>query len=242
MRVAILQPGYLPWLGFFEQMARADVFVLYDDVQFDKHGWRNRNRIRTPAGSQWLTVPVRTAGCSGDRIMDMRIDAPRPWAAKHRNALRANYARAPHFEWCFSQLEPILDQKADRLVELCLQLQEALAACLRIHATVVRSSTLNISGGQTERLVRICRHFDATEYYSGSAARNYLDIGQFDAARIRVVFQEYVHPVYTQGFQPFVSHLSVVDLLMNCGPAARGILLGTPDSADRRHATFAATR
>lgn len=220
MRVVILQPGYLPWLGAFDQLRRADVFVLYDDVQYDKNGWRNRNRIKTPHGPQWLTVPVQSRGHLGRTVRDTRIDTTVKWAAKHAQALRTNYARAPFFEPVFALLEPFLTQHWQWLAELDEALLRLIAAAMRIDRRIVRSGDLGIGGGQTARLVNVCRHFGATDYLSGAAARDYLDLTAFAEAGIRVEFQDYRHPVYPQLYGEFVPLLSIVDLLMNVGPVA----------------------
>jgi len=220
MRIVILQPSYLPWLGAFDQLRRADLFVLYDDVQYDKNGWRNRNRIKTAAGPNWLTVPVLTSGKSGQTIRDTRIDPHHKWAEKHQQALRTHYARAPHFESVFALLEPMLSPAWRWLGELDEALFRLLAGAMRIDRRVVRSGDLRIGGGQSERLVNICRRFGATDYLSGAAARDYLDVAQFEAAGIRVEFQAYAHPIYPQLHGAFLPYLSIVDLMMNVGPIA----------------------
>lgn len=227
---AVLQPGYLPWLGFFEQVWRADEFVFLDDVQFDKHGWRNRNRIKGPAGPQWLTVPVRTNGRNQPRICEVEIDATQcRWATKHIQALRTNYGPCPFFDWLFPDLERILSGTWSRLLDLDYALTDLLCAKLGVCANFHRSSTLNTGGDRCGRLVRICQTLGCDHYYSGAAAREYLDEAMFEAAGITVQFQDYRHPTYEQRFGAFVSHLSVVDLLFNCGPRSMDVLLGTTE-------------
>ncbi len=218
--LAVLQPGYLPWLGFFDQMRRADVFVHYDDVAFDKHGWRNRNRVKSPAGPQWLTVPVRHKGLGGQKILDVELDPARPWRRKHVNALAQLYARAPYTAEYLPQLSRTLDAPWTRLAELDIALSELLAGWLDIRTATLRASTLAIPGTRSQRLVDLCRHFGARRYLTGDSARNYLDVGLFDQAGIEVVWQNYRHPAYPQQFGAFVPYLSVVDLLFNVGPAA----------------------
>jgi hypothetical protein len=222
---AVLQPGYLPWLGFFEQVWRADAFVLLDDVQFDKHGWRNRNRIKTPTGPQWLTVPVRTHNCRQPRIVDVVIEPTQHrWPARHLHTLHTNYASAPHFDWLFDDLCNALEQPWQRLVDLDVALTNLLCDKLGLPAPQHRASTLGIAGERSQRLVRICQQLDCTHYYSGAAARDYLDLDLFEQAGIAVTFQDYQHPTYPQRYGDFVSHLSVVDLLFNCGPASLDVL------------------
>ncbi|MGE0446495.1 MAG: WbqC family protein [Vicinamibacterales bacterium] len=224
--VVILQPGYLPWLGFFDQMRRADVFVYYDDVQYDTHGWRNRNRIKTQHGPMWLTVPVHHHGLRARRILDVEIDGRTPWARKHLAGIRQAYARAPFLAEFYPRLEAVLVRPWQRLAELNLAVAALIAEALGVAPLIARSSTLDIGGERSERLVAICRHFGATRYVSGSSARSYLDVGRFDAAGIAVEWQDYAHPTYPQQHGAFAPYLSALDLLLNCGPASRDILAG----------------
>ena len=216
--VVILQPGYLPWLGFFDQLRRADVFVYYDDVQYDKHGWRNRNRVKTQHGAAWLTVPVRHGGFP--TILDVEIDARAPWARKHIATIRQAYARAPHLDRYLPALEETLLRGWERLVDLDLACADLLASWLGIQTRIERSSTLGISGERSERLVGICRHFGAAKYVSGDAARTYLDVGLFERHGIAVEWQRYDHPTYPQLHGEFTPYLSMLDLILNCGDDA----------------------
>jgi WbqC-like protein family len=222
--VAVLQPGYLPWIGYFELMRSADVFVLYDDVQFDKHGWRNRNRVKCEHGAQWLTVPVRHHGLGGQRILDVEVDASRSWARKHLATIRQCYARAPHLEPYASELEQLLERSWERLVDLDVAVAGLLAGWLRVESTTVRSSELDVAGSRSERLVEICRRFDADRYRSGEAAREYLDVELFGRSGIAVEWQNLAHPVYPQLHDGFVSHLSALDLVLNCGEDSAAVL------------------
>lgn len=221
----VLQPGYLPWLGFFEQVSRADEFVFLDDVQFDKHGWRNRNRVKGPDGPQWLTVPVRVSGRNRPPIRDVEIDrTQRRWAGKHLQSLRSNYGPCPFFEWLFPDLERTLHLPWSRICELNHALTELLCGKLGLRSTFRHSTALNVGGDRCERLIRICQAVGCNHYYSGTAARDYLDIAGFERAGITVEFQDYAHPEYPQRYGAFVSHLSVIDLLFNCGPRSADIL------------------
>lgn len=225
--LAILQPGYLPWLGFFEQLARSDVFVIYDDVQFDKHGWRNRNRIKSPDGPHWLTVPVRHAGKNTPTNHTIEIDRTQRWARKHIGSIRQFYARSPHLDRYLPELEELLHRDWRLLVDLDLAVTALLCRWLGLERSVVRSSALGIGGGQSERLLNHCRHFGARRYLSGAAARDYLDTGLFAEQGVEVVWQDYRHPVYPQPHGPFVSHLSTLDLILNCGDQSRSLLLSS---------------
>lgn len=221
----VLQPGYLPWLGFFEQMQRADEFVYLDDVQFDKHGWRNRNRIKGPGGPQWLTVPVRVAGLNQPLIHDVEIDATQArWATRHVQALKTNYGPCPFFDWLMPDLEALLMQPWTHIADLDIAVAGRLCEKLGLTRQTHRSSALGATGGRCTRLIEICRKLACDHYYSGAAARDYMDVPAFEQAGITVHFQDYVHPTYSQRYGPFVSHLSIVDLLFNCGPRSLEIL------------------
>lgn len=234
----VLQPGYLPWLGFFEQLARADEFVFLDDVQFDKHGWRNRNRIKGPDGPQWLTVPVRVGGQSWRRICEVTIDSTqRRWVGKHLQSLRSNYGPCAFFDWLYPELEAVLQQPWERIADLDIALVGRLCDLLGLRRSMHRSSSMDVGGSRCERLVEICRRVGCDHYYSGAAARDYLDGTLFERADIGVEFQEYVHPEYPQRYGGFVSHLSAVDLMFNCGPGSLGIICGTDAALQRDRVT-----
>jgi hypothetical protein len=222
--LVVLQPGYLPWLGFFDQMRRSDIFVYYDDVQYDKHGWRNRNRVKSPAGPQWLTVPVRHHGLGQPRIMDVEIDTRAPWARKHVATLRQLYARAPYRDRYLPELEELLMRPWTRIVDLDVAVAAAMARWLRLEPDVHFASALGVAGEQSGRLLALCRHFGADCYLSGSMAREYLDVPLFEQHGIRVEWQDYRHPVYAQQHGAFVPQLSAIDLLLNCGDGSRAIL------------------
>jgi hypothetical protein len=218
--VGILQPGYLPWLGFFEQVLRSDIFVIYDDVQYDKHGWRNRNRVKGPQGPIWLTVPVRTKGLGKPNITEVLIDPAQPrWAQKHCLTLQQLYGKAPFFSEYYPPLEQTLLASWEKLLDLDLTLIRLIAGWLGLTTEIVLSSSLGCEAEDpTQRLVEICQAVEADIFYEGSSGKNYLDLPKFAAADIRVIFQEYQCQPYPQLFGEFISHLSAVDLLFNCGP------------------------
>jgi hypothetical protein len=222
--VVVLQPGYLPWLGFFDQMRRCDIFVYYDDVQFDKNGWRNRNRIKTAQGPLWLTVPVRQAGRAGQRIGEVEIECGHPWRAKHLRAIAQSYAKAAFLPLYYPELEALLQRDWRLLVDLNLATVELMCRWLGLERRTMRASTLGIEGGQSTRLLNICRHLGATRYLAGNAAKDYLDVGLFADAGIRLVWQDYSHPVYPQLHNAFVPFMSALDLLLNVGPASLALL------------------
>ena len=225
MRVAILQPSYLPWLGYFEQMDHVDRFVFLDDVQYTRSDWRNRNRVKTPRGPCWLTVPVRRLGLR-QRICDAQIDYNAPWPEHHLNVLRENYRKARYFGEVIDLIAPRLLVRPPLLRDLNEGLVLELASYIGIKTETMRSSDLNVvDDDPNRRLVRICQLLGATEMYEGAAGVDYMDVGMFEAAGVRIVFQHYQHPTYEQFFGPFVSHLSIVDLLFHHGSRCRDVVV-----------------
>jgi WbqC-like protein family len=223
MNCVILQPSYIPWRGYFHQIYKADVFVLYDDVQYDHHGWRNRNRIKTPAGPRWLTIPLRSTGADWKQrmICDMQISHEENWRRKHFETLRHSYSKAPHFARYVSMLERWYANPASSLADFTIDTTIELARELGIEKTqFVRSSTLACQGAKTERLLAILQKIGATHYISGPAAKQYLDLQMLESAGISVEWMVYDYPEYPQLFPPFDPQVSVLDLLLNVGPEA----------------------
>lgn len=226
MRIGILQPGYLPWLGFFEQMYKSDIFVIYDDVQYDKESWRNRNRIKTANGVQWLTVPVIVRFEDAPLINDIKIDNKLNWRKKHLHSIRQNYSKAAYFKKYIDIFEEAYSKKWQYLVDIDMHFILELAGFLGIDCKkIIRSSTLSVTGDRIERLIKICKLFNADTFYEGAAGKNYIDDSQFARNGIKVEYQDYKHPAYRQLHGDFVPYLSVVDLLFNHGEESLSILL-----------------
>jgi hypothetical protein len=224
MIATIHQPQYLPYLGFFHKVRHSDLLVMLDDVQFSKSDVQNRNKIKTRDGWQWITVPVLQR--LGQLISEVEIDPRTPWQRKHWNALSASYGRAPHFRALGPALKDRLDQDWTKLGELNVELTRWAMESLGIVRPMVFSSSLDVEGTQTERLVNICRAVGADAYLSGPGGRSYLELPLFEAAGIDVLWQEFTHPVYEQ-VQPeagFIPNLSVVDALFACGPGVVSLL------------------
>ena len=219
-----MQPGYLPWLGFFELMSDCDLFVFLDDVQYTKRDWRSRNRIRTPQGWQWLSVPVFSRDKRGQLLRDVCINNDSDWRRQHLNALRIHYRKSRHFDSLLPKLERIYSEKWASLLALDVKLISFIAAELSIKTPCMFSSELKIESSGSLRILDICRKLNADELYDSKAAAGFLDRSLFEREGIKVVFQEYVHPVYEQVYKPFVPYMSAVDLLFNCGECAMKIL------------------
>lgn len=216
MRVAIMQPTYLPWVGYFDLMDQVDLFVYLDHVQFVRQSWHQRNRIKTPTGLQWLTVPV--AGRFGQSLQETPI-ADSAFPVKHVRAIEVNYHRASAFRDFFPSLKDALVAGAAtrRLVELNIGCIDLVAGKLDVHTPRVRSSSLKVEGKRGELVLEICRRLGATDYVSPLGAAEYLlgDCDRFAAADVTVHFQSYEHPAYRQLFPPFVAYTSAVDLVLN---------------------------
>jgi len=225
MLVAIHQPHYLPWLRYLEKIARADVFVVLDDVQYTKNGFQNRNKIKHAGGWMYLTVPIKER--AGQRLDEVEIAEVGSWNDKHWNALQTNYGPTPYFKQHADALTEIYRRSWTHLNPLNWELLCYLCSAMGIETPLLRSSQLGVEGKATERLIEICRAVGADRYYSGSyAADTYLDAAAMEAAGIEVVLQEWTCPTYRQHFSQvgFIPDLSCIDLLLNEGPRSLDII------------------
>ncbi len=219
--VVLLQPGYLPWAGFFEQVHRADLFVVFDDAQYTKLDWRNRNRIKAPNGKDaYLTVPIMR--CPVDtKIRDVRISWDRNWAAKHLNMIKAYYGKAPFFGDYFPALEEHLNRKHTLLIDLLLEQLDLLNGMLGIRTEILLSSELKTDVYGKGRLLEACRELGATHCYNGMAGEALYDPAKFAKYGIKLIFQRYNCKEYPQQWPGgFISNLSIIDVLFNCGPSS----------------------
>lgn len=223
--VAIMQPTYLPWLGYFALMDRVDTFVFLDSVQFERRSWQQRNRIKGPDGLRMLTVPAFKKGLRQQRIDEVRIDPSAGFPEKHVRAIEHAYAGAPHLEPYGPGLSEVLRRHHDRLAGLTIELIQWLAGQLGIATRCVASSSLDATGSKADLLAEICRKLGAERYTSPPGARAYLeDSDAFDRLGIPVIYNDYRHPTYPQLHGAFLSHLSVVDLLFNVGPDSLAVV------------------
>ncbi|MEM9022739.1 MAG: WbqC family protein [Bacteroidota bacterium] len=220
-RIAIVQSNYIPWKGYFDMINAVDEFVLYDDAQYTKRDWRNRNKIKTAQGPQWLTVPVEVKGKYFQKIRDTRIADPK-WAAKHWNTILLNYKKAPAFAEVRDWLEPIYREREwGYLSELNFALIAAVNAYLGIDTKLSWSSDYSLPGGPTENLLAVCQQAGASAYLSGPRAKDYMQLDVFAAAGISVEWMGYDgYPEYAQFHPPFEHGVSVIDLLMQTGKQA----------------------
>ena len=222
-RIAILQSNYLPWKGYFDLLAEVDEFVLYDDMQYTRRDWRNRNRIKTAAGLKWLSVPVMVKGRFEQTIRETRIDGT-GWVQRHWRALECSYRRAPAFDATAAWLEPLYRCRWTHLSELNRALIEAVGARLGIATRLSNSWDYALAEDRSERLAAICEQAGAQIYVSGPAARAYLDEAVFRRRGIAVEWFDYgPYREYPQLWGAFEHQVSIVDLLFNVGADAAGL-------------------
>ena len=219
MIVAIHQPNYLPYLGFFDKMGKSDVFIIYDDAQFNKEDFQHRNRIRIYHGWKWLTVPVERKRIPINQMKiknDIKISGV-SWCEAHFRDIHDNYRKAPYYAKCERELHEIYEQKYELLVDLNVELIEYLIKYFDINTKIVYSSEFGFSSKSSEKLVELVEAVGGDTYLSGAMGKNYLDMELFDKRDIKVVFQEFVHPVYRQQYDGFIPNMSTIDTLFNVG-------------------------
>jgi hypothetical protein len=225
MIVAVHQPQYLPWLGYFDKIDKADIFVLLDTVQFKKNEWQNRNKIKTAQGWQWLTVPVMYT--YPQLINEVTINNRVNWQHKHRQALLSNYKRAPHFDMVERILGEILSSSWDYISHLNIEAVKRLVTVLGIDTPLYIASELGeFPQDPDERLVALTKHFGAGTYLAGIGGREYMNLDIYNRNGIEVIFQDFRHPVYHQLFGGFEPFMSVIDLILNHGDRSLTILRG----------------
>lgn len=216
-KVAILQSNYIPWKGYFDLIGSVDEFIIYDEMQFTKRDWRNRNLIKTPNGLKWLTIPVKVKGKFDQKISETLIDG-NDWRNIHWKSITHNYRKAPFFNEISNLLEPFFLKKHDYLSQLNYALIQAVCSYLEIPTKLTQSSDYEIVNGKTERLVDICLQAKASIYISGPAAKNYIDENLFQNKGINLQWFEYSnYPEYHQLWDGFEHHVSIIDLLFNHG-------------------------
>ncbi len=243
MIVAAHQPHYIPWLGYLDKMAKADLFVVMDDLQFEAQNYQNRQRLKLAQGPSWLTVPL-THGAQSDSLLDKRIsrsqNPKQHWQHRHWNTLLTNYRNARYFDSYASELEHVYTRTWDSLVELDLHMLQLARRWLDIDTPVVRSSEIGLVGTKTDRLIDMCQKVGARCYLTGAGgSTGYLDVEKIGRSGIGVIWQQFAHPSYLQRYPNlgFSSHLGFLDLVLNCGPASRDILFGASHPLRLHHTT-----
>ncbi len=220
MIVSILQSNYIPWKGYFDLIARSDVFVIYDEVQYTKNDWRNRNLIKTPNGLQWLTIPVRQEFLE-QKICETKVSSG-VWARKHIAAIQANYARAPFYGLYRKAIFDLYETNSEFLSVINSRLIVGICELLGITTQIIDSRSLALVGDKNTRLIEACKVLGASKYLSGPAARIYLDVATFCKEGIAVEWMDYSgYREYSQLYPPFQHNVSILDLLFNVGPDSR---------------------
>jgi hypothetical protein len=219
MIVAGHQPNYLPWLGFFDKLRRCDVFIIEDNIQYEQQGFTNRNRIKTPDGVKWLTVPIEHQG-HPLQINEVRIsnDGEPSWAKRHWLSLMHNYCKAPFWEKYCGFFEQTYSKEWEKLFDLNLHLIKGLMSIFNLDTPLVMASSLNVFERKNDGVVAKCKILGADILLCGNGAKGYIDLKQFDEEGIKVIFQDFRHPTYRQLYGKFVNDLSVVDYLFCNGP------------------------
>lgn len=219
------QPVYLPWLGLFHKIALADLFIVFDQVQYQPKDWNNRNKIKTREDPIWLSVPVLRKGYLEKTISDIEINNTVPWGRKHWRSMKLAYEKAPHFKQYSDFFEDTYSKRWESLVELNTHMLRWYLEQLGLSVPVRSAGEWDFQGQKGELVLDMCKRVGATDYIFGAQGRDYADVPAFQAQGIRVHFQEYRHPVYPQMHGEFAPYMSIVDLLFNCGSDSLGILM-----------------
>lgn len=224
-KVAIVQSNYIPWKGYFDLINSVDAFVIYDEVQYTKGDWRNRNKIKTPQGAKWITLPINCSGKGFEPISEKFI-ADERWGENHWKIIYQNYFRTKYFDVYKDSLKEAMLTAGCHLSSVNKKLIHYVCEHLNINTPIYDSSVFLQKGGKTERLVNICKDLYADIYLSGPAAQGYLEVELFEEVGMRVEWMDYTgYPVYTQLSPPFEHAVSILDLLFNEGPEAHRYML-----------------
>ena len=219
------QPVYLPWLGLFHKIALADTFVSFNQVQYLPKDWNNRNRIKTANGPIWLTVPVLKSGHREKNLKEIEINNDVTWRRKHWKSICLNYKKAPFFSRYESFFEDVYAREWQYLAELNDYMLKWFLDTLNIKTVFLDASDYDFQGVKNELVLDMCKHLGSDVYIFGELGADYADTESFRNENMDVLFQKYKHPVYPQLHEPFISHLSILDLLFNCGDKSFEVLM-----------------
>jgi len=215
--VAIHQPNYIPYYGYFHKIRQCDVFVFLDNVKYTKNGFINRNRIKTPKNVSWLTVPVQGEGLINTEIREVKISNATDWQERHWNTLKFNYGKAKHFSEYQESFKEVYNKKWIYLADLNKFLVKEICSLLVIKGEFIDASGLNVSGNKTDLIINICDALGADTYLSGQGAKGYLEEDKFRLHGIDLRYQKFEHPIYKQLFGEFTPNLSIIDMMFNEG-------------------------
>jgi len=227
--ISIIQPSFLPWLGYFEQIVRADVFVYMDDVQYTSKDWRNRNRLKSKYGIKMISVPVKNASRNNALIKEALISYEENWKDSILNKISEWYKNAEYFKDHIDKLTEIINKNHTKLVDLIYDLNNYILKYLKVPTPIAYASSIpKNTSNKNLRIIEICRYFSANVLYDGKAAELFIDKELFEKNGIDVIFQDYKHKPYSQLWGEFVPFLSVLDLMMNCGQDSIDYILASP--------------
>jgi hypothetical protein len=216
MIVTIHQPSYLPWLGYFDKISKSDIYIFLDSVQLEKNSYSYRNKIKTPQGTSWLTIPLKMKGHTSKLIKDVLIDNTQRWKKNHLKSIYYNYKRSPFFDNLYPKLESLYGVEYDLFSDLSYEHLMFWLKELSIKTKVVKSSDLPIDSKKSGLILDLCKYFNAKKYISGALGKDYLVEDDFISNSIEIKYQDYRHPVYKQLYGDFVANLGIIDFWMNC--------------------------
>ena len=219
------QPVYLPWLGLFHKISLAETFVYFDQVQYLPKDWMNRNKIRTKSGSIWLTVPVLRKGYRDLKTSEIEINNSTNWQKKHLRSISLNYKKSPYFENYIPFFEDVYSRKWEFLGDLNEYMLKWFLDELGIKVNFLNAKNFKFQGEKSSLILNMCKKLDASTYIFGTLGKDYANVHEFEKNNVKLIFQDYNHPKYSQLYSEFVSHLSVIDLLFNHGPKSLEIIL-----------------
>lgn len=216
MIISIQQPEHLPWLGFFDKMNKCNIYVLLDNVQFKKRYFENRNKVRTKNGWNWITVPVSLKNNNLRYINNIKINNSGNWRRKYLGTIKSNYGRSNFYKKYESEFKNIINKEWKMLIDLNLELINWVRKILNIKTKMIFASQMNITESKgSDLILNICKKLNTKTYISGPDGRNYLKLEKFNEEKIKVIYHDFIHPTYQQLYSPFISHMSIIDLIFN---------------------------
>lgn len=224
MKIAIMQPTFMPWIGYFGMMEIVDTMVILDDVQFDKRSWQQRNKIKTESGARWITIPVKSKGLFTQLISEVEIDNEIKKQRKIISTIQNNYSNTKYFKNYSDKIFDIIENQNNRLLNLNLSLIQLFTTLLEINTNIILSSEIESYGKKENKLLSICQNLDAKLYLAPPGSKKYLKEEEFKKNNIEINFYDYNHPIYFQKYGSFISHLSIIDLLFNEGENSISII------------------
>ena len=220
MKSAIIQSSFIPWKGYFDIIHTVDTFIFLEDVQYTKRDWRNRNKLKSPNGEIWISVPVIVASPE-QKIFETKIDYSTEWVEKIKKTIHHNYAASKFYSQYKDQILSLFDKKFETISEFNINATKKISSILGIKTKFINSLELATSGKKDDRLIEICKKIGADSYLSGPSAKDYISNTKFESARIELLYVDYLgYPEYSQLWGNFTHYVSIIDLIFNCGPEA----------------------